>query len=82
MEKPYFLWDYNIAAGKIKKILSSSDETAKRWLAARILEHAHFRDVFKFLTVGQITNIFPKLKLRPRSRLYWQRALNAWGYHV
>ncbi len=82
MEKPYFLWDYPQSTVKIKKILSSSDKTAKKWIVARILEHAHFRDVFKFLTIEQVTDVFSKLKLRPKNRLYWQRALNAWGYNV
>lgn len=82
MKKPYFLWDYSLKTDQVKKILSSSNETAKIWLTARILDHAHFRDVFKYLKPKEIVDLFPKLKLRPVSRQYWQRALSAWGYHV
>lgn len=82
MSKPYFLWDYNLSDKEVKEILSQGDEFEKRWLVARILEHAHFRDVFDYLTLEDISGIFSKLKLRPVTRRYWQRALNAWGYDV
>lgn len=82
MSKPYFLWDYNLDDEDAKKILRQGDEYEKRWLVARILEHAHFRDVFDYLTAEDISEIFSKLKLRPATKRYWQRALNAWGYDV
>lgn len=82
MPKPYFLWDYNLDDKDVKKILKQGDEHEKRWLIARILEHAHFRDVFKYLTLKDILGIFPKLRLRPATQRYWRRALNAWGYDV
>lgn len=82
MPKPYFLWDYNLDDKDVKKILKQGDEHEKRWLVARILEHAHFRDVFKYLTLKDILVIFPKLRLRPVTQRYWRRALNAWGYDV
>ncbi len=82
MSKPYFLWDYNLSDEDVKKILRQGDEYEKRWLIARILEHAHFRDVFDYLKLEDIVKFFSKLKLRPVTRRYWQRALNVWGYDV
>lgn len=82
MKTPYFLWDYNLSDKQIKAILHGSNETEKRWLAARILSHAKFEDVWKYLTISDIVQIFPKLLLPQRTKKAWQRALTVWGYHV
>jgi hypothetical protein len=82
MDKPYFLWDYNLNESDVKKILHQGSEPEKRWLVARILEHAHFDDVFKYLNLREIIESFPKLKLRPTTRRYWQRVLSVWGHNV
>lgn len=82
MSKPYFLWDYDLTENQVKKILRRGDDSEKRWLIARILEHAHFNDVFQYLSLTDILAYFSKLKMRPVIRQYWQRALLAWGYHV
>lgn len=82
MTKPYFLWDYDLSENQVKKILRQGSDYDKRWLVARILEHAHFTDVFKYLTLKEILTYFPKLKMQPVVRKYWQRALTAWGYYA
>ena len=82
MDKPYFLWDYDLSEDQVKRILRQGNEAEKCWLTARILEHAHFNDVFKFLNLQEMVGLFPKLKMRPVARQYWQRALSAWGYDV
>jgi hypothetical protein len=82
MKRPYFLWDYDLTEEKTRKILRQGTDSEKCWLMARILEHAHFNDVFQYLTLKNILAYFPRLKMRPVIREYWQRALLAWGYHV
>lgn len=80
MKKVYFLWDYDWSEKKVKKVLKTGDEYRKRWLIARILESAKFEDVFKYLTLNEILEIFPRLKLKPPIRQAWERAFRAWGY--
>lgn len=82
MNNPYFLWDYDLSEEDVKRILRQGDEQDKQWLVGRILEHAHFNDVFKYLSLREILRFFPELKMRPITRRYWQRALSAWGYNV
>lgn len=82
MARLYFLWDYDLTENQVKKILRQGNDYEKRWLIARILEHAHFNDVFKYLTLKEILTYFPKLKMRPVIKKYWQRALTTWGYHA
>lgn len=80
MKRPYFLWDYDWSEKKVRKILKTGDDYQKRWLTARILESAKFEDVFKYLTIKQILEIFPSLKMKPPIRQAWERAIKAWGY--
>lgn len=81
MSTPYFLWDYDLSDKKIKQVLHGSNQVEKRWLAARILTHAKFEDVWQYLNVKDIINVFPYLKLPKRTKKAWQRALTVWGYN-
>lgn len=82
MNRPYFIWDYDLTEKRIKEILRTGNETEKLWLAGRILTNARFEDVWDYLNVKEIVELFPKLRLRPDIRQAWKRALNVWGYHV
>lgn len=79
---PYFLWDYNLTEGDIKKILNGKNEAEKIWMAGRILTSAHFNDVWKYLKPEDIVALFPKLKMRTDIKESWHKALSAWGYDV
>lgn len=82
MKKPYFIWDYDLNENQIRAILRGDNKTEKLWLMARIMTHAKFEDVWKYLQVKDIIKIFSKLRLSPKTKQNWQRALNVWGYHV
>ncbi len=81
-DRPYFLWDYNLNETQVRQILSGSNETDRRWLLARILTSAAYKDVWTYTNLEQITSELPHLKLRPYINSAWTRALHAWGYHV
>lgn len=82
MNTPYFLWDYNLSARKVRTLLKKGDEHTRRWLVARILSHANFNDIFKYLTINEIITIFPKLRMSKEIKQAWEKAFVAWGYHV
>lgn len=82
MQRPYFLWDYSLTNKQIRAILQGNNDIEKLWLIGRILTHAKFDDVWRYLKVKQIVAVFPKLRLPHQSKQAWQRALIAWGYHV
>lgn len=82
MNKLYFLWDYDIDEKQIRAILRGTNEMEKEWLIARLLTHAKFEDVWKYLNTKDIIKAFPKLRLPPRVKQAWQHALTVWGYHV
>ena len=78
--RPYFIWDYDISDKDFRRFLTKGPEMERQWAIARILEHAHFQDVFDYVSLHEISTYLPKLKIRPVTRRYWQRALSAWGY--
>lgn len=82
MATPYFIWDYDLTEKKIKEILREGNETERLWLTGRILTNARFEDVWDYLTIKEIVELFPKLRLRPDIQTAWERALTVWGYHV
>lgn len=82
MGKHYFLWDYNLTDDQIHAILSGDNEVEKLWLTARILTHAKFEDVWRYLSLKNIAKTFSKLRLPQKTKQAWQLALNVWGYHV
>lgn len=82
INRPYFLWDYDLTEDQVRKILHGDNKLDRKWLMARILTNAHFNDVWKYLTLKDIVTEFPYLRMRPQIKESWQRALNIWGYHV
>lgn len=82
MKTPYFLWDHDLSDNQVRQILRSNNETEKNWLTARILNHAKYDDIWKYLSITDIVGRFKSLKLRPTVKSAWQNALTLWGYHV
>lgn len=62
----------------MRYLLSNGSDWEKRWVAGRILERAPFNDVWKFLTLKQVEEMFPLLKFRPQIREIWAKALEVW----
>lgn len=82
MKRPYFIWDYDLDDKKIRAILRGDNQTEKIWLMGRIITHARFEDIFKYVSIKEIVNLFPKLRLPPKIKQNWEYTLNVWGYHV
>jgi len=76
--RPYFLWDYDLSEDQVKDILRGNNELEKQWLLSRILESARFNDVWKYTTLAEVREWFPKLRMKPVIKEAWQRALVAW----
>ena len=77
-KKPYFLWDYNLTEGMVKEILSLPSLDKKKWLIARILVHCRFQDVWKYLSISEIKEAIPFLRMSQRKKEHWQYAIDLW----
>lgn len=76
--RPYFLWDYDLNEADVHRILKSTNETDRIWMASRILESARYEDVWRYLTLDEVYKLFPILKLKPAVRQVWAFALRVW----
>jgi len=75
--RPSFLWDYDLTEGQIREILSGPLDRRK-WLVARILEHARFDEIWRYLTLSQIERDLAHLRLPAKVREHWEFAIRRW----
>lgn len=78
-DRPYFLWDYDLTDQDVRRILQGENETEKIWMMSRILESARYEDVWKYLSLRELRERFPELKLKPPIRQVWEHALQVWA---
>ena len=75
---PYFLWDYDLTEDQVRAILHGNNETEKIWIMSRILESAKYDDIWRYLTLTEVSQMFPKLRLKRPIREAWEKALYVW----
>lgn len=74
-----FLWDYDLSQEDVRRILREGTPTERGWLIGRILEHAPWEEIWRYLTPEQIERDFEHLRFRsPRERELWAYALKRW----
>lgn len=76
-QRPSFLWDYDLSRGQIREILSGP-LAQRKWLVARILEHASFDEIWDYLTPRDIERDLQSLRLLPKTREHWEYAIKRW----
>lgn len=75
--RPSFIWDYDLTEGQVREILSGPVRQ-RFWLVARILEHARFDEVWRFLTCREIERDIPGLRMDRKVKEHWKYALRRW----
>lgn len=78
-QRPSFLWDYDLSEAQVQEILQHAPFEEQKWLIARILERAPFRDVFRYLTLQKILKSLPVLRMNPKVERHWREALELWS---
>jgi hypothetical protein len=70
--RPYFLWWCDVTAGDLRCLVRSADlDERASWMGA-LLREANTRDVWLFVTVGEIRAMWPRLARHlGRSRAMW-----------
>ncbi len=78
-KRPSFLWDYDLDVSEVKAMLVELPLPKKMWLIARILEHARFSEVWKFLTPEEIKKALPQIRMNSKRKKHWEYALEVWS---
>ncbi len=79
-KRVYFFWDYDLSEEDVREILAGDDEYRKAWVISRILNAAHWDDIWKYVTLDDIRTHFDQLRFRtPYQRELWTHALEVWS---
>ncbi len=80
-KRPYFFWDYDLTEDQVREILRGDNEVEKVWVITRILEHARWEDIWRYLTPRDVRENLERIRFRrPQDRALWAYALKRWGY--
>lgn len=71
-------WDYNLTEGEIIKKLKNGTDEEKAWVIGRIIEHLPFEIIWQYITLSELQEFFPKLRLRKENKKIWDYALSLW----
>lgn len=79
-KRVYFFWDYDLSEEDVREILAGDDEYRRAWVISRILNAAHWDDIWKYVTLDDIRTSFDQLRFRtPHQRELWAHALEVWS---
>lgn len=78
--RPRFLWDYDLSAAEARELLARPGmPPAKLWLIGRILSQARFEEAMQFLSVDEVREALPRVRVPARVRERWGYAIERWA---
>lgn len=81
--RPYFLWDCDMTLADFEGRLRSENEEGRAYLVGKLMRQARPDDVFTFVTVAEILELWPKLqRYLGRQSPFWRWLLGYWGHDV
>lgn len=76
---PYFLWDCDLTLADFKQRLRDPDPSLRAYFVAKLLRQAKPDDVFQFVTVATIEELWPSMtRYLGQSRAFWAWLLETW----
>jgi hypothetical protein len=77
--RPYFLWDDDLTLEQFRKRLRDSDVQVRAYFVGKLMRQAKPDDVFLFVRLGEILELWPELeRYLGRSRAMWRWLLDRW----
>jgi hypothetical protein len=71
--RPYFLWDVDMTLQHFEERLRAGDRTTRACLVAKLMRQAKPDDVFTFVTLDQIRDLWPYLQRDlGLTRAFWE----------
>ena len=78
--RPYFLWDMDMTLGRFEELLRTGDLTTRAWLTGKLRRQAKPDDVFQFVSLRTINELWPHLQRHlGRLKAFWTWLLDEWG---
>jgi len=77
--RPYFLWDCDLTLSEFIEQLKNTDVQIRAYFAAKLMRQAKPDDVFTFLSIKEIAELWPNLKRYLGNKLaFWDWLLSIW----
>jgi hypothetical protein len=81
--RPYFLWDSDMTLSEFQRRLLEENPEGRAYLVGKLMRQAKPDDVFTFVTVVDIVELWPRLeRYLGRQRPFWRWLLGYWGYEL
>ncbi len=76
----YFFWDYDIDEDQVRAILRGDNEDEKIWVISRIVQHARWDDIWRYLSLTDVTRYLSRIQWRnAEMKEAWEHALQVWN---
>jgi len=77
--RPYFLWDADMTLDQFRAGLRDPDPEVRAYLVAKLMRQAKPDDVFLFVRLADIVELWPRLeRFLGRSAAMWRWLLERW----
>ncbi|MCU0242187.1 MAG: hypothetical protein MUF51_07170 [Vicinamibacteria bacterium] len=81
--RPYFLWDCEMTLDDFKRRLSERDLDVRAYYMGKLLRQAKPDDVFQFISLDEIRELWPRLERHLGKTLaFWRWLLMKWGVRL
>ena len=77
-KRPWFVWDYDLSEAEVQETLRHAPFAQRKWLIARLLERLRPPEIFAYLSVEEIHQALPHLRMDPKVQRHWQEAVEVW----
>ncbi|MEW5850329.1 MAG: hypothetical protein AB2A00_16180 [Myxococcota bacterium] len=79
--RPYFLWDVEMTLEEFQsRLRHPNDVEAKAYLVGKLMRQAKPDDVFSFVSLEEMRELWPRLeRYLGEKRPFWRWLLDAWG---
>jgi hypothetical protein len=78
--RPYFLWDMDMTLDELRARLDDPDPDVRAFFVGKLMRQAKPDDVFTFVGVSTIRELWPRLERHlGHQRDFWRWLLEVWG---
>lgn len=81
--RPYFLWDSEMTLGEFVQRLRDENPDGRAYLIGKLMRQAKPDDVFSFVKLEEIVELWPLLeRYLGRQRPFWRWLFGYWGVEL
>ena len=77
-KRPWFLWDYDLTEAQVQELLAHAPFEQRKWLLARMLERLRPDEIVRYVSLEDLRQALPHLRLDEKVRRHWQDAIDLW----